>query len=427
MLKIQPSQQSFYGEFLYEKVIPKDHLLKKIDEVIDFSFVNDLVRDLYSPRFGRPAIEPVKLFKIAFLEYLYNISDVEVMKEVQVNMAYKWFVGYQANERVPDDSTLVVFRRRLGEEKFKEIFDRIVEKAKEYGFVTGGHQITDATDIQAAVATPQLTKEEKDNPNEKPRNPLDPDAEFGAKSSKKKFFGYKKHTLMERSEIITGLKITGGSVTDDKPLKDLIEEQEKTHQIKPAKLSADCIYGTGENRVYLKNEEIQPIIPVGKKPGRKKKNENQFGREKFIFDPEKDNLTCPAKQTTSNFTPLEKSRGKLFYFSRKQCKNCFLRTKCLNGKAMNKRLFISNYYQEHLEAKMYQETEEYQESKKIRSIIEHKQAEEKRFHGLERARCRGKPKVTIQAYLTSIVVNVKRIVTLQNMSPPKLALALNRF
>jgi len=427
MLRIRPKQQSFYGDFLYEKVIPKDNFLRKIDKAIDFSFVNDLVKDLYSPDFGRPAIEPVKLFKIAFLEHFYNISDVRVMKEVQVNMAYKWFVGYEAQERVPDDSTLVVFRKRLGEEKFKEIFDCIVEKAKECGFVTGDHQIADATNIQASVATPQLTEEEKKKPNDKPRSPTDPDAQFGAKSNKKKFFGYKKHTLMDKSEIITGLKITGGSVRDDQVLEDLIEEQENSHHIKPNKLSADSIYGTGKNRRYLKENGIKSIIPSGGKTGLKSKSKNHFTREQFIFNPEKNTLTCPAKQTTTKSSPMGKSQGRLFRFSLKQCGNCPLRTKCLIGKAKFRPIFISDYYKEQVETKRYQKTEEYQRLRKARGMIEHKQGEEKELHGLKRARCRGRPKVTIQAYLTSIVVNVKRIVTLQNMSPPELAMILNRY
>ncbi|MDA2921878.1 transposase [Patescibacteria group bacterium AH-259-L07] len=426
MLKIKPQQQSFYGDFLYDRVIPKDHLLKKIDKIIDFSFVNDVVKDCYCPDFGRPAIEPVKLFKIAFLEYLYNISDVRIMKEVQVNMAYKWFVGYQADERVPDDSTLVVFRKRLGEKKFKQLFDSIVAKAKAYGLVTGDHQMVDATDIQASVATPQLTKEEKKKPNDPPPSPLDPDAQFGAKSDKRKFFGYKKHTLMDKSEIITGVTITAGGVTDDEPLKELIQEQQNTHAITPRKLSGDSIYGTGENRRYLNHENIQAIIPVGETTGPKPKP-NQLKREAFTFDSETHTVTCPNKQTTSKFSVPKHAQGKSFYFSVKQCRNCPLMTQCLSGKAKYKTIFISEYYHEQQEAKAYQTTEEYQDLRQARGIIEHKQAEEKRFHGLERARCRGRPKLAIQAYLTSLVVNVKRMVTLRNMSPPELAVVLNRF
>lgn len=426
MLKIQPEQQTFYGDFFYRKVIPTDHLLKKINEVIDFSFVNDSVKDLYCPDFGRPAIEPSRLFKIAFLEYLYNISDVRIMKEIQVNMAYKWFVGYQADECVPDDSTLVVFRNRLGEKKFKEIFDQIVKKAKEYGFITGDHQIIDATDIRADTAIPQLSKEEKKNPNDKPPSQIDPDAEFGAKSSKEKFFGYKKHILMDKSEIITGIKVTGGSIGDEQLLKDLLEEQKEIHHIKPSILSGDCIYGTGENRKYLNQEKVKQIIPTMNKRGPKSKIKNHFTEEGFIFDANNHTLTCPAKQITSKFNYREKARGKDFYFSVKQCRKCPLKTRCLSGKTPYKTIFISDYYKEQLEAKNYEKTGEYQDMKKVRGIIEHKNAEEKRFHGQGRARCRGRPKVSIQAYLTSIVVNVKRMVTLFSMSPPELAIVLNR-
>jgi transposase len=75
MLKPRSPQASFYGSYLYDKIIPVDHLLRKINQVVDFSFVNELVKDKYTPDFGRPAEDPEFMLRLCLLQYLYGDSD----------------------------------------------------------------------------------------------------------------------------------------------------------------------------------------------------------------------------------------------------------------------------------------------------------------------------------------------------------------
>ena len=89
MLKIEKKQLSFYSE-IYNK-IPDEHILKLIDQAVDFSFVNELLADSYCKNNGRPAKEPEMLMKLLFLQYLYNLSDVRVIQEANLNIAYLWF------------------------------------------------------------------------------------------------------------------------------------------------------------------------------------------------------------------------------------------------------------------------------------------------------------------------------------------------
>ena len=94
MLKKRGDQQLKYEFVCIENLVPEDHLLRKIDKYIEFGFIYEKVEDLYCPDNGRPALDPVVLFKILFIGYLFGIrSERRLVKEIEVNMAYRWFLG----------------------------------------------------------------------------------------------------------------------------------------------------------------------------------------------------------------------------------------------------------------------------------------------------------------------------------------------
>ena len=124
MLKPKSPQASFYGSYLYDRIVPQDHLLRKINVVVDFSFVHDLVKDRYTPDFGRPAEDPEFMLRLCLLQYLYGDSDRQVIENARVNLAYKYFLGLAVDEEVPDFTTVSYFRAvRLGEEKFRQVIE----------------------------------------------------------------------------------------------------------------------------------------------------------------------------------------------------------------------------------------------------------------------------------------------------------------
>ena len=158
MLKPKSNQESFYGSYLYDKIVPPDHLLRKINQAVDFSFVNDLVRDRYTPDFGRPAEDPEFMLRLCLLQYFYGDSDREVIANAKMHLAYKYFLGLAVDEDVPDDTTISCFRaQRLGEEKFRQIFEQIVRQCIDRGLVKGKRQIIDSTHIIADMAVTSLT------------------------------------------------------------------------------------------------------------------------------------------------------------------------------------------------------------------------------------------------------------------------------
>jgi transposase len=158
MLKPRSPQASFYGSYLYDKIVPADHLLRRINQVVDFSFVQELVKDRYNPDFGRPAEDPEFMIRVCLLQYLYGDSDRGVIENTRLNLAYKYFLGLAIDEEVPDDTTISYFRsQRLGETKFRQVFEQIVQQCKDKGLVKGKRQIIDSTHIVADMAVTSLT------------------------------------------------------------------------------------------------------------------------------------------------------------------------------------------------------------------------------------------------------------------------------
>ena len=138
MLKPRSSQASFYGSYLYDNIITADQLLRQIDQVVDFSFINALVQDQYSVDLGRPAEYQEFILRLCLLQYLYGDSDREVVANARFNLAYKYFLGLEVDEEAPDVSTISYFRTsRLGEAKFRQIFEKLVQQCQEKGLVRG--------------------------------------------------------------------------------------------------------------------------------------------------------------------------------------------------------------------------------------------------------------------------------------------------
>jgi transposase len=106
MLKPKSPQESFYGSYLYDRIVPPDHLLRQINQVVDFSLVHELVRDRYTPDFGRPAEDPEFMLRLCLLQYLYGDSDRQVIENARDKLAYKYFLGMAVDEEPPDYSTV---------------------------------------------------------------------------------------------------------------------------------------------------------------------------------------------------------------------------------------------------------------------------------------------------------------------------------
>jgi IS5 family transposase len=286
MLREKSSQLSFYGNHIYDRVIPKDHFLKLLNKAVDFSFVNELCRDAYTPDFGRSAYSPEMIFKIVFLQFLYDVSDRRIEEEVNFNLVLKWFVGFAIDESPPDASSLARFRDRLGVELFAKIFNQIVEIARDKGLVSDRLSIVDSTDVKAKVDTFKI----KDNPDASP----DKDARRGYKSEKKHFFGYKDHASMDSdSEIITKLDTTPGNTHDGFPK--VVDTQSRM-------TIADKAYDSNKNHRLLKRKRTTSAIII-------KKNRKSPRLRKYQTKPEIIAAQRERPKIERKFAELERFHG----------------------------------------------------------------------------------------------------------------------
>jgi IS5 family transposase len=158
MLKPKSPQESFYGSYLYDRIVPADHVLRKINQVVDLSFVGEVLKDRYNQAIGRPAEDPEFLLRLCLLQYLYGDSDRQVVENARLNLAYKYFLGLAVDAEVPDYTTVSYFRaKRLGEEKFRAILEEIVRQCIDKGLVKGKRQIIDSTPVFANISLSSLS------------------------------------------------------------------------------------------------------------------------------------------------------------------------------------------------------------------------------------------------------------------------------
>lgn len=137
-----------------DQLVPHDHLVRKIDANISFEFIYDLVKDLYSEDTGRPSLDPVMLFKIAFIQYLFGIRSMrQTIKEIQSNLSYRWFIGLGLNDEVPHFTTFGknYARRFEGTKIFEQIFNNILGQAIESGMVKPEEVFIDGTHVKASA------------------------------------------------------------------------------------------------------------------------------------------------------------------------------------------------------------------------------------------------------------------------------------
>jgi IS5 family transposase len=262
MLKPKSNQLSFYGDHIYDRIIPEDHFLKQLEKAIDFSFVNDLCRDAYNPDIGRPAYEPQIMFKMLFLQFLYDISDRRIEEEVNFNLVLKWFVGLAIDESPPDATSLTRFRERLGVKRFTSIFNQIVSLARDKRLISDRLSIVDSTHVKAKVDTFRMQTH--------PDTVKDKDARYGYKTQNKPFFGYKSHTGIDAdSELITKVETTPGNVHDGEVFHKVVDDKSQM-------VTADKAYDSKKNHRLLKRKKKKSAIIIKKNRKSKRLKKSQM-------------------------------------------------------------------------------------------------------------------------------------------------------
>lgn len=286
--------------------VPQDHLLRVIKQTIDFSFIYDKVKDLYSP-VGRRSVDPVLLIKMLLLGYWYGItSERKLEQEVKMNLAYRWFLGLDLTDSVPDHSTISQNRRRRFKKSllFQSIFDTIVSRCVTEGLVTGEVIVVDSTHIKANASRQRIEKilvektpteymqvleqeaqrleldlqskreqagkkkcgkkrniEEKKEIHEIVSSTTDPDAGYMNRPGKPSGFHYLSHTSIDTAKgVITDVHVTAGNVNDHIPILERIKVQKSKLGITIKAVGADKGYDFSEVHYGLEKEHINGYI-----------------------------------------------------------------------------------------------------------------------------------------------------------------------
>jgi len=138
-------------------LIPDDHVLARIDGVLDLGWLHDEVAEVYAVGVGRLGIEPEAAVRLMLAGFLLGIvHDRRLMREAQVNIAIRWFAGFGMNDRLPDHSSLTRIRQRWGAERFRRIFERTVQACVAAGIAKGEVVHVDASLIRADVSWESL-------------------------------------------------------------------------------------------------------------------------------------------------------------------------------------------------------------------------------------------------------------------------------
>lgn len=261
MYKSQNSMNSFFGNYLYDQLIPRDHFLKQVAGAIDFSFVDELCQDLYHQQgAGRKPWAPSQLFKMLFLGFVYNISDRDLEEQSNDRISFKWFLGLSVEEAAPDHSSLTIFRERLGADKFREIFNGIVETAKNKGLKDEKLKMVDSTHLEAnANRHKAYEKRDENDKNDSMHNySSDPDARVGYKSKTKPFYGYKSHEIIDtKVGIIEDVIVSPGNESDTSYFPDLIKNLEPQTSV-----TADQAYETAYHEFLCRQKKVIPYLAV---------------------------------------------------------------------------------------------------------------------------------------------------------------------
>lgn len=415
-----------------EELIPQDHFLRKLDAAISFEFVYDNVAPLYSDR-GRPSIDPVLLVKMLLLGYLYGIdSERKLAEEVRYNIAYRWYLGLDLDDPVPDHSTFSQNRRRWfkGQEVFRQIFNRIVRECQKVGLVRGENVVMDFTHIKAnadnhnSVWIDVLKKPEAywddlnltDLPTEvvrKSRNPCDADAGYMNRTNKPKGFHYLNHQCSDADTgIILDVSVTGGDVQDCECCVDRYAylKNEMHYPIKSAGL--DSGYDTirihyGLSRLGI-TAYIRPCLRGDRKSPR------WFSRSDFKWNAKSNKFVCPnGKNLVFKWMAKPKKGMPLLIYAAENsdCNACSLRTKCISEKKLHReisRKWLSNFQDI---SRQRIGTHRYKQIQRQRQIVcEGNFGLQKRCHNLRFTRKRGIENVLEQCLLSASALNLKRLI-----------------
>lgn len=383
-----------------EQLIPADHRLRKLNRVLDLSFVHGAVRDRYCQGNGRPSVDPEVVMRLFILQAIEGIRSVrELMNEVAVNLAYRWFIGYRVDEPLPDHSSLSRALDRFGDELFNELFIRSIAQCRASGLIAGQVLHLDATAIRGDV----------DRERARGGDSSDPDARVGRLSGGRKEPGYKQQTVVDSaSRVVVSLDVRPGNVHDRQGSVEAIDQAVERIGHMPEAVCADTAYANGATAAAMEARDIRLVSPPQAvvMTGR---GDAPLLPDDYVYDEANDVYVCPAGHTLCYLsTESTGNKRRRYRAPVGVCTECVYKPRCT--RSPRKTLHIIPYRASLVRLRQDARTESFRALYRTRlPVIEGVFAEAKQWHGLRRAWRRGLPKMRMQCYLVAAVLNYKRL------------------
>ncbi|MFB5085795.1 IS1182 family transposase [Psychrobacillus sp. PGGUH221] len=442
MTKNQINEREQLEMLTIEQLVPKDHLVRKLDAAIDFHFIYPLVEHLYSAT-GRPSIDPVVLFKMTFIQYTFGIRSMrQTIKEIETNMAYRWFLGFGFHTEIPHFSTFGKnYARRFQEtDIFEQIFYHILKEIMDRGLLSEDHVFIDSTHVKASANKRRYNKKivrketrayeeklqeelnldreengkkpfppekfERDEMKEIKESTTDPESGYYVKDERTKQFAYSFHAATDEKGFVLGTFVTPGNIHDSHMLQPLVEKVIE-HVGKPIAVAADAAYKTPAITNFLLENQMLPVLPYT----RPKTKEGFFRKQEYVYDEYHNAYICPNDQPLA-YTTTTKEGYRQYKSKPTVCVNCPFLTQCTESKNHTKLI------QRHIWEEYVEEAEHLRHHVEVKEIyakrketIERVFADAKEKHGMRWTTLRGLKKLSMQAMLTFAAMNLKKLAT----------------
>ena len=420
-----------------EMLIPKDHLLRQIEETVDFDFIYPLVEEMYSLDKGRPGIDPVVLVKIVLIQYLYGIRSMrKTIEEIQYNVAYRWFLGYDLYKTPPHFSTFGKnYKRRFeGTDLFERIFAHVLELCFGRGFAREEALFVDATHMKASANKHKKMKKEvarqaknyhqelleeinrdreahdKEAFDDDPpsgtasvtKSITDPDSGMFVKGEHKRDFAYSIQTACDRNGFVLAYDVSAGNVHDSVSFDGLYQ---KLKGFNPLRLVMDAGYKTPAIMRKLLSDGILPVTPYTCP----KTDKAFFKKYEYVYDEYYDCYICPENKvlpySTTNREGYQEYKSRSYI-----CEQCPSLTQCTRSKGHTKVLtrHVWSKYMEQADHIRYMEGVKELYAKR-KETIERVFADAKEKHGFRYTQYRGKAKVKMEVAMTYTAMNMKKL------------------
>ena len=454
-----------------EDVVPKTHLVRKLDKAIDFTFIYGLVSHLYSQVEGRPSIDPVVLFKLILLKYIFGIRSIrQTIKEIEVNMAYRWFLGYGMTEAIPHFTTFGKnYERRFKDtDVFEKIFEQILQEAVTSGFVDASAVFIDATHIKASANKQKATNEviakkakhyhnelmdeinkdrashgkkpfidkakddehdkggknDKNSQNDKSGNDTpppsqatknikvsktDPESGLFHKGEHEKMFAYTAHTACDKHGFILGSDVSAGN-THDSVMFDGLYKQVIHNFPEIEAVAVDSGYKTPWIMKQIFDSGRIAAVPY-KRPMTK---EGFYKKHEYVYDKHYDCYLCPENQVLK-YTTTSRDGYREYKSNPRICEKCPSRHQCTASKNCTK-VVIRHVWEGYMERA--EDMRHTPEGKAIyaqrKETIELVFADAKEKHSMRYTHYRGLANLKMETLLTFAAMNLKKMAIWKN-------------